>query len=117
MNDSTAPHNDDLPLPDYDHLPIGSLEARVRTLDTDGVSRLLAYEQEHGNRLPMVQILERRLEQLRGGAEPTAGDPEGWAPEVSGQPKHEPTASPDTTGPAMNPPSHGVPTNPAQPRQ
>lgn len=30
-----APSRDELPLPDYDHLPLGSLAARIRTLDAD----------------------------------------------------------------------------------
>ncbi len=35
MNDATPPH-DGLPLPDYDHLPTGSLQSRVRTLEAAG---------------------------------------------------------------------------------
>ncbi|MCW2609145.1 MAG: hypothetical protein JWM15_391, partial [Cryptosporangiaceae bacterium] len=42
---------EELSLPDYDHLPIGSLEHRVRTLDVDGLERLLAYEEAHAHRL------------------------------------------------------------------
>jgi hypothetical protein len=72
---TNAPHHDELPLPDYDHLPQGALESRVRTLDAAGVEALLAYEQAHGDRLPVVQVLQRRLEALRSGATPTGGDP------------------------------------------
>lgn len=116
MNDSTAPRHGDLPLPDYDHLPEGTLQARVRALDPDGVGQLLAYEKEHANRLPVVQLLESRLSELEQGAEPTAGSPSAPAPEKAGAPTHEPKASPQTSGPPVNPPSQGVPTNPAQPR-
>src|SRR3712207_7437690 len=62
-------HHDELPLPDYDHLPIGSLEGRIRSLDADGLQALLDYEQAHGNRLPVTEILTRRLEAVREGAE------------------------------------------------
>lgn len=33
-----------LPLPDYDHLPIGGLESRVRSLTAEEVGDLLTYE-------------------------------------------------------------------------
>jgi len=114
---SDAPHHDQLPLPDYDHLPIGSLEARIRTLDAGGVSALLAYERAHGDRLPVVTVLEARLAQLHDGAPPTGSDPMGRTPETEHAPPGGSSASPATEGPTVNPPSHGVPTNPAQPRR
>jgi hypothetical protein len=104
----------DLPLPDYDDLPLGSLESRVRTLDADGVNRLLEYEKEHGNRLPVVQVLEARAQALVDGAEPTGGSPQGATPEVGSQGSAEPAQK---EGPPVNPPSQGDPTNPAQPRR
>jgi hypothetical protein len=107
---------DDLPLPDYDHLPLGSLAHRVRSLDTDGLAVLLAYEREHGNRLPVVQMLERRLEAVEGGAPLSDGSPTAQAPEAAPPPAGTSSASPATAGPVINPPSHGDPTNPAQPR-
>ncbi|HYG94734.1 MAG TPA: hypothetical protein VD859_14210 [Nocardioides sp.] len=116
MTDQSAPHHDQLPLPDYDHLPIGSVESRIRSLDADQVSALLAYERTHGDRLPVVQVLERRLEALERGAPPSGGDPTAETPEAPlGEPGGSP-ASPSTEGPPVNPPSHGVPTNPSQPR-
>jgi hypothetical protein len=57
---------DDLPLPDYDHLPLGSLTTRIRSLDVGDLQTLVQYEA--------------------------------------------------TSGPPVNPPSQGDPTNPAQPR-
>jgi len=111
-----APHHDQLPLPDYDHLPVGSLESRVGSLDADGVAALLAYERAHGDRLPVVTVLERRLEDLRSGATPTGGNPTAETPEVQHAPQGGSPVSPQTQGPPMNPPSHGDPTNPAQPR-
>ena len=70
---SRAPDHDELPLPDYEQLPLGSLQARIRSLDATGVQALMSYEQSHGDRLPVVQVLQRRLEDLEAGAEPTDG--------------------------------------------
>ena len=109
-------HHDQLPLPDYDHLPIGSLESRVRTLDADGVQALLDYERAHGDRLPVVTVLEQRLASLREGAEPSGGDPAAATPEVEHAPQTGSHVKPDTQGPPQNPPTGGDPTNPAQPR-
>ena len=113
---SEAPHHDELPLPDYDHLPIGSLESRIRSLDEDGLTALLHYEQAHGDRLPVVQVLRSRLEAVRGGAEPSGGSPMAATPEMQDAPPTGSQASPQTEGPPVNPPSHGTPENPAQPR-
>jgi hypothetical protein len=73
----------ELPLPDYDSLPVGAIESRSRTLD--------------------------------GHSQPSGGDPRAPAPEAGGSAAEAPQASPKE-GPAINPPSHGDPTNPAQPR-
>jgi hypothetical protein len=112
---ATARH-EDLPIPDYDHLPIGDLGHRIRSLPADGLEALLAYEGAHGNRLPVVQLLQVRLEEVRGGAELSGGDPTGLAPSLTDTAQGGSTASPQTEGPKINPPSHGDPTNPAQPR-
>jgi len=108
----------DLPLPDYDGLPVGAIESRVRTLDEAGVGQLLDYEQAHANRVQVVQLLERRLSSLqRGAAEPSGGSPSALAPETLGAVSEGPEpVAPATEGPPQNPPSQGVPTNPAQPR-
>ncbi|MER2133829.1 MAG: hypothetical protein ABS910_04030 [Arthrobacter sp.] len=103
-----------LPLPDYDHIPLGTLPTRITALDQDGISALLSYEREHGNRLPVVQVLEARLDALRNGAEPSGSLPEDM-PEMT-QNAGGSKVSPATTGPKINPPSQGDPTNPAQPR-
>src|SRR4051812_9507094 len=105
---------DALPLPDYDHIPLGTLPSRISALDEGGVQALLDYEHAHGNRLPVVQVLEHRIEALRGGAEPS-GAVEQDMPEVSSSSSGS-RVSPATAGPKLNPPSQGVPTNPAQPR-
>lgn len=108
--------HDTLPLPDYDHLPVGSLTSRIRTLDADGLQAVLTYEQSHANRVQVVQAMTHRLDELKAGAQPSGGDP------AAAQPEHAPSAaggsqvSEATSGPPVNPPSQGDPTNPAQPR-
>jgi hypothetical protein len=111
-----VPAHEALPLPDYDHLPVGSLEHRIRTLDEGGVRDVLAYEEAHAHRLPVLELLRHRLGQLEHGAQPSGGSPLAPAPEQAPAPDATPAVSPATSGPAMNPPSHGTPENPAQPR-
>jgi hypothetical protein len=105
----------DLPLPDYDHLDTGALSAAVSGLDAPGLEGLLAYERAHGDRLPVVQLLEHRLEQLRAGREPSSSEGGGAAVRPDA-PEGGSRVSPSTQGPPVNPPSQGDPTNPAQPR-
>jgi hypothetical protein len=116
MTHSEIDH-DQLPLPDYDHLPLGSLGQRIRTLDADGLATVLQYEREHGNRLPATQLMEARLEELRSGAEPSGGSPQGIAPEKGSGPSVPRQTDQTTDAPTINPPSQGDPTNPAQPRR
>ena len=112
MND--VPQHDELPLPDYDHLPTGTLPTRISGLSEAELTQVLDYERAHGNRLPVVQILEHRLSALQAGAEPS-GPTVPDTPEVS-QSQQGSRVTPATSGPPINPPSHGDPTNPAQPR-
>jgi len=116
-----APARDELPIPDYDHLPVTGLGHRIRSLTEAEIDVLIAYETAHGNRLPVVNVLQQRRRALAEGAAPSGGDPTGLAPEVQGTPTAVDDASagrvsPATQGPVQNPPAHGVPTNPAQPR-
>jgi hypothetical protein len=118
MSPDDVPHHDQLPLPDYDHLPTAALGHRVRTLDAADVRALLVYEQAHGDRLPVVQVLEQRLAALEDGAPTSAGDATAVAPEApAGEPSGSFGSAAPTEGPPTNPPSHGDPTNPAQPRR
>jgi len=107
----------DLPLPDYDHLPLGTLETRLHALDEPGVAALLDHEKAHGDRLPVVQLLEARLGRLRDrdGAATSGGLPDVEL-SVGAAPGGGSSVDPSTSGPPMNPPSQGDPTNPAQPR-
>ena len=108
--------HDALPLPDYDHLPLAGLTSRIRTLDVAGVQTLLDYERAHGDRAPVVTVLENRLGALQEGASPSGGDPAAPAAEAPPAASGGSKVSEATTGPKMNPPSQGDPTNPAQPR-
>jgi hypothetical protein len=112
----TSPDHDELPLPDYDHLPLNSLIQRVRTLDLDQLDAVLGYERAHAARLPVLQGLERRREELEAGAEPSGGSPTAFAPEKVDGPPVDRQIDQTTYAPSINPPSHGDPTNPAQPR-
>ena len=77
----------ELPLPDYDHLPEGSLAHRIRALPTPDLRRLLDYEQKHGNRVAVVQLFMRRLHALESGqATPSSGDPQAEQPEQAPPP-------------------------------
>ena len=107
---------DRLPIPDYDHLPLGSITHRIRSLDADGLRRLMEYEKRHGDRAPVMQIFTARLEALNSGGQPSGGSPQAATPEAAGAPTGGSRVSPATEGPKINPPSQGVPTNPAQPR-
>ena len=106
----------DLPLPDYDHLQVGSLTSRIRTLDAEGLTTLLSYERAHANRMQVVTVMESRLSGLREGAQPSGGDAQAPVPEAAPAPAGGSPVSEATSGPPVNPPSHGDPTNPAQPR-
>ncbi|GCB52410.1 hypothetical protein [Streptomyces sp. NL15-2K] len=109
------PGRNTLPLPDYDHLPIGGLESRVRSLNAEEVEELLAYERTHADRLPVTELLAARLEQLEAGAEPTSGDPGALRPEQveghTGSP-----VSPATSPQPSSPPPHGTPDQRGKPK-
>jgi hypothetical protein len=105
----------DLPIDDYDHLPVGSLVSRIRTLDATGLQTLLDYEKGHANRIQVVSAMQTRLSSLKDGAQPSGGDPNAATPEAA-PPADSGSKVTATDAPPVNPPSHGDPTNPAQPR-
>ena len=65
----------DLPLPDYDQLPLTELRHRIRMLEEGQLRMLFEYETEHGNRIPVLELMHARLRELTHGAEPSSGDP------------------------------------------
>jgi hypothetical protein len=83
--------------------PLGTLPSRISALDADGVQQLIDFEEAHGTRLPVLEVLRHRLEALRQGAEPS-GAVEQDMPEVSSRPAGGSRVSPATTGPKINPP-------------
>ncbi|MBX9397383.1 hypothetical protein K4749_28295 [Streptomyces sp. TRM72054] len=105
-----------LPLPDYDHLPIGGLEARVRSLTTEEVEELLAYERTHADRVQVTELLTTRLEQLKAGAEPTSGDPSALRPEQGPASRTGSPVSPATSPEPSSPPPHGTPDQRGKPK-
>ena len=58
------PH-DELPLDDYDHLTLGSLRARLPKLDPVELRQIQDYERAHGNRAPVLTLIESRLAKAR----------------------------------------------------
>ena len=110
------PERDELPLPDYDHLQVGSLTSRIRTLGADDLQTLITYERSHANRVQVVTAMENRMSSLKAGAQPSGGDPGAAPPEAAAAAAGGSKVSEATSGPPVNPPSHGDPTNPSQPR-
>ncbi|MEO6711959.1 MAG: hypothetical protein ABIM89_00855 [Mycobacteriales bacterium] len=53
-----------LPLADYDHLTLGSLRGRIRTLSLGELLQVREYEHAHANRLPIVKMFDNRLASL-----------------------------------------------------
>jgi hypothetical protein len=111
----TNADRDALPLPDFDHLPLGGLRTRIRSLSADEVEKVLDYERAHADRAPVVEVINARLAELASGAEPTGGDPSAVRPE-----QHPGRAgrsvSPDTAAEAIHPPPHGTPDQRGRPK-
>jgi hypothetical protein len=111
----TVPDHEHLPLRDYDHLPLPSLAARIRSLTAEEIGQLLAYERAHANRLPAIEAMEHRLAELAAGAQPTPGH-EQWGPDYPPPPHGDSPVRPQTAAPPASPPPHGVPAQPARPK-
>ncbi|MFC7342894.1 hypothetical protein [Saccharopolyspora griseoalba] len=104
-----------LPLPDYDNLPVGSLQHRIRSLTTDEVQQLLDYEQEHNDRPQVVTILSQRLEELHNGAVPSQGRQLDDPVETEGT-SHGSPVDPSGSPQPMHPPRHGTGELPGKPK-
>jgi hypothetical protein len=76
----------DLPLPDYDHLTTADLASRVRALPAEALRTLVAHEEAHGARLPVLEVLRRRLGDVEDGAPLSGGDPAADRPEQAPPP-------------------------------
>jgi hypothetical protein len=98
--------DDQLPIPDYDQLPLAELQHAIRSLDEVQLRKLIEHERAHGNRVHVLEVLHFRLEGLKHGAEPSDGDPSRIPrpkPTPKGSPVSEATAAEPTP-----PPRHGV---------
>jgi len=63
--------HDELPLPDYDHMTLGSLRGRLRSLDVAQLVQLRDYEKAHADRLPVITMLDNRIAKLATDASAT----------------------------------------------
>lgn len=111
----TAPAHDDLPLRDYDHLPVPAVGQRIRSLTADQVGTLLDYERAHADRPAVTRVLQARLGELREGAEPSGGAGQS-GPDYPEAARGTSAAGPETSGPPAAPPPHGLPAQPARPK-
>jgi hypothetical protein len=76
----------ELPLPDYDHMTLGSLRGRLRSLDMQQLVQLRDYEKSKADRLPVITMLDNRIAKLSNGEDtPTAGSAQ--APTAAKPPK------------------------------
>jgi hypothetical protein len=86
-------HEEHFPIADYDQLPEGDLQHKIRSLTADELRQVLDYEQRHANRVPVVQLLSERHQQLDEGATPSSGNPR-TSPERPEASRHGSAASP-----------------------
>jgi hypothetical protein len=67
----------ELPLADYDHMTLGTLRGRLRSLDMQQLVQLRDYEKSKADRLPVVTMLDNRIAKLANGeSAPTGTTPE-----------------------------------------
>jgi hypothetical protein len=59
---------DDLPIPDFDNISIGSLRARLRALSVEDLVVLRAWEEAHANRLNVITTLDNRIAKVAAPA-------------------------------------------------
>ena len=52
---------DDLAIPDFDNVSIGSLRARLRSLSIEDLVTLREWEKAHAHRLPVITLLDNRI--------------------------------------------------------
>lgn len=97
--------HDELPLPDYDHLTLGSLRGRMRSLDLPQLIQIRDYEKAHAGRLPIVTMLDNRIAKL--ASDPTAplSGGGGAAPEKKAGAKGGSKVEPQTADPGVASPT------------
>ncbi len=78
----SATSREELPIPDFDNISIGSLRARLRSLSTGQLVQLRDWEQGHAHRLPVITLLDNRIAKL--AAEESKASKSGDAPYPGG---------------------------------
>ncbi len=73
-------NHDELPLPDYDHMTLGSLRGRMRALTVEQLVQIRRYEKAHADRLPIVTMLDNRIAKLATDAGATTSGPVSTSP-------------------------------------
>jgi hypothetical protein len=96
-----------LPVPDFDHLPLPSVTHRIRSLDRDQVEQLIEHEERHGARLPVLEVLRTRRDELAAGATPSGGDQSDVHPET-GATAHGSPVDPSSAAEPGPPDRHGL---------
>ncbi|MGZ6744140.1 MAG: hypothetical protein ACXVEC_15315 [Nocardioides sp.] len=91
--------HDDLPLPDYDHMTLGSLRGRLRSLTVEQLVQVRDYEKAHAHRLPVVTLLDNRIAKLATDpdAAPSSGGGEVVTPPAEPAKAITEPAAPKTT--------------------
>ena len=83
-----TPSHDELPLPDYDHMTLGSLRGRLRSLTVEELVAVRDYEKAHADRLPVITLVENRIAKLAvDGGEPSPGGQLPLTPDPAGEGK------------------------------
>jgi hypothetical protein len=95
-----------VPIPNYDELPLGELRHRIRSVDERQLRTLIDHEREHGDRVPVHQLLRARLDELEAGADPAPGDP-AQTPEAPRNSGGSPVG-PETAAESNTPLRHGL---------
>ncbi|SDJ43324.1 hypothetical protein [Streptomyces indicus] len=103
-----------LPLPDYDELPLGTLEHRIRALDTDALEQLMTYERAHAHRTAVIQLLDNRIQQVAAGSALSGGDPAAGPERAHARAGSK--VSPATSPEPRSAPPHGNPDQPGRPK-
>lgn len=81
--DTPVPTHAELPLADYDHMTLGSLRGRLRSLSLEQLVQVRDYEKSKADRLPVVTMLDNRIAKLASdaGAAPAGVPSDAPAPE------------------------------------
>ncbi|HET6817591.1 MAG TPA: hypothetical protein VFH66_10250 [Mycobacteriales bacterium] len=64
---------EDLPIPDFDNVSLGSLRGRLRSLSLEQLVVLREWEQAHAHRLPVITLLDNRIAKVSAEQNTTNG--------------------------------------------